>query len=359
MKRKLINFNAGPAALPESVLNTIDQQIVNWQDMGLSILELGHRTLEFSALAEKLEASVRRILKVPDDFTILMLPGGANVLFSMLVMNLIGDFKTANYINTGYWSKAAIKEALKYTDVHIAASSEEQGYNTIPDIDTWDITKDAAFLHFTDNETIGGVEFSQIPAIENMVLVSDMTSSLFSKPIDFKRIGCIYASAQKNFGIAGMSLVIVRRDLLDRALPETPSVFHFANQDKSKSLLATPPTFAFYVASLVLDWIEEEGGVESMAERNLEKSTILYHFLDKSNLYHNPIDKKHRSRMNIPFTMDSSKESAFFNEAKKMGLLYLEGHRSIGGARASIYNAISTEQVNRLVDFLQYFETHY
>lgn len=351
-----INFNAGPAALPESVLNTIQNELPNWQNTGVSILELGHRTPQFSALNDKLQASVRRILKVPEHFAVLFLPGGAQIQFSIALMNLIGGFKSANYVETGTWSTTAIKEASRYTQVHLTASSSAQNFTTIPDFSLWDIKKDAAFLHFTDNETIGGVEFSQIPAIDDMPLVSDMSSNIFSREIDFTRLGCVYACAQKNLGIAGVTLVIVRRDLLDRAIPETPSVFNYAVQEKNKSLLATPPTFAMYVASLILDWIEAEGGVDVMAKRNMEKAKVLYHYLDESDFYHNPVEKKYRSRMNVPFILkDSSKESAFFAEAEQQGLLYLQGHRSVGGARASIYNAISIEQVKRLIEFLRSF----
>ncbi len=351
-----INFNAGPAAIPESVLNTIRNELPNWHETGVSILELGHRTSQFSALNEKLEASVRRILNVPEHFSVLFLPGGAQIQFSIAVMNLLGGSKSANYVETGTWSTTAIKEARRYTEINIAATSAAEHFTTIPDPDQWDIKKEGAFLHFTDNETIGGVEFKQIPQIENMPLVSDMSSNIFSREIDFTRIGCVYACAQKNLGIAGVTLVIVRRDLLDRAIPQTPSVFHYATQDKNKSLLATPPTFAFYVASLILDWIEEEGGLQVMAKRNLEKSNLLYNYLDQSDFYHNPVDVRYRSRMNVPFTLkDASKEADFFSAAEKNGLLYLQGHRSVGGARASIYNAISIEQVQKLIDFLRYF----
>lgn len=351
-----INFNAGPAALPEVVLKTIRNDFPDWHNTGVSMLELGHRTAEFAALNDKLEESVRRILKVPQEFAVLFLPGGAQIQFSMMVMNLTQGFASANYVDTGYWSSSAIKEAQKLTKVHVAASSAEQKYTSIPDLNSWDIKKESAFLHFTDNETIGGVEFPIIPDLGDTVLVSDMSSNIFSREIDFKRMGCVYACAQKNLGIAGVTLVIVRRDLLDRVRPETPSVFNYAVQDKNKSLLATPPTFAIYVASLVLDWIESEGGLAMMTQRNAEKAQCLYNYLDKSSFYTNPVDKKYRSRMNVPFTLgDESLESMFFTEAEQNDLLYLQGHRSVGGARASIYNAISLSQVNILIDFLRFF----
>jgi phosphoserine aminotransferase len=356
MTKKYINFSAGPAVLPNGVLKTIAHELFNWQNTGVSVLEIGHRTREFSDLNDKLEASVRRLLQVPDDFSVLFLPGGAQIQFSVVLMNLLGDKQCANYIDTGYWATSAIKEAQKYTHVHIAASAADTHYTTIPDVDTWDMKQEAAFLHFTDNETIGGVEFQHIPPIDTMPLVSDMSSNIFSRPIDFSRIGCVYACAQKNLGIAGMTLVIVRKDLLGRAHATTPSVFNYAIQDKNKSLLATPPTFAFYVASLVLDWIEAEGGIQAMAQRNALKSSMLYRFIDDSTFYLNPVDKRFRSRMNVPFSLtEEDKEPAFFDEAEKNGFLYLQGHRSVGGARASIYNAISVEEVSRFIDFLRFF----
>ncbi|CEG58885.1 3-phosphoserine/phosphohydroxythreonine transaminase [Legionella fallonii] len=356
MRKRPINFNAGPAAIPEVVLKTIGNELLNWHDTGVSILELGHRTTEFSALGEKLEASVRRILKVPDEFGVLFLPGGAQVQFAMATMNLVRGFSHANYVETGYWSTMAINEARKYIDVHLAASGAKQNFTTIPEVSTWDIQQNAAFLHFTDNETIGGVEFPFVPEIDGMVLVSDMSSNIFSRAIDFSRLGCIYACAQKNLGIAGMSLVMVRRDLFDRALPETPVVFHYATQDKNHSLAATPPTFAFYVASLILDWLEDKGGVAVMATRSEQKSQLLYQYIDESNVYHNAVMPQYRSRLNVPFTLtDSEQEPSFFKAAEQQGLLYLQGHRSVGGARASLYNAISLHDVKRLIEFLRFF----
>ncbi|WP_454785221.1 3-phosphoserine/phosphohydroxythreonine transaminase [Legionella sp. WA2024007413] len=355
-----INFNAGPATLPVQVLDIIQKELFNWNNTGVSILSIGHRTPQFLELGERLEASVRRLLHVPNDFAVLFLPGGAQIQFAMIAMNLTRGFKCANYIETGYWSGMAIKEAQKYIQVHLAASSKDRQFTTIPAQETWDLRPDAAFLHFTDNETIGGVEFPDFPQVSDKVLVSDMSSNIFSKPVDFNRLGCIYACAQKNFGISGMSLVIVRRDLLDRALPETPAVFNYAMQDKNHSLLATPTTFAWYIASLVCDWIEQEGGVVEMEKRSLAKAKLLYRCIDESNFYHNSVSTDCRSRMNVPFLLPNpSVEAEFFSSAKKAGLLYLEGHRSVGGARASIYNAIGLKDVKRLTEFLNFFaKTH-
>lgn len=355
-----INFGAGPSALPQAVLNRIQEELFNWQDTGVSILEIGHRTPQFTALGEKLEASLRRILRVPTDFSILFLPGGAQVQFAMMPQNLVRGFKDANYVETGHWSTTAIREARKYTNVHIAASSKDKKFTTIPNICDWDIKPHAAFLHFTDNETIGGVEFEAPPLLKDCVLVSDMSSNILSRPIDFTRMGCLYACAQKNLGIAGMSLVIVRRDLLDRALPETPSVFNYATQDQNNSVLCTPTTFAWYVASLLLDWIEEKGGLDAISALNLKKSQLLYSYLETSELYHNPVDKRYRSRMNIPFVLrDENLLPEFLQSAKKYGLLNLDGHRSVGGARASIYNAIEEKDVVKLIEFMTHFESRH
>ncbi len=353
-----INFNAGPAAVPAQVLDIIHRDLFNWNNTGVSILSIGHRTPQFSELGERLEASVRHLLHVPNDFAVLFLPGGAQIQFAMVAMNLTRGFQCANYIETGYWSGMAIKEAQKYTQVHLAASGKEQQFTIIPVEETWNLQPNAAFVHFTDNETIGGIEFPDIPHVSDMILVSDMSSNIFSRPIDFSRLGCIYACAQKNFGIAGMSLVIVRRDLLDRALPETPAVFNYALQDKNHSLLATPTAFAWYVASLICDWMAQEGGIAEMEKRSLAKSQLLYACIDQSNFYHNSVLPHYRSRMNVPFLLPNSHlEDEFFLSAKKEGLLYLEGHRSVGGARASIYNALSFKDVVRLTEFLNYFAT--
>lgn len=357
---KPINFNAGPAALPDSVLKIIQKELLNWQNTGISILETGHRTKQFADLGEKLEVSIRRILNVPPNFSVLFLPGGAQIQFAIAVMNLARGFKYANYVETGHWSATAIKEAQKYLSINIAASSINQKFTTIPKQETWNIKPDAAFLHFTDNETINGVEYPEIPFLKDMILVSDMSSNLFSRPIDFSKIGCLYACAQKNFGIAGMSIVIIDRDLLDRALPETPTTFHYASQENQHSLLSTPTTFAWYVASLMLDWLEAEGGIQEIARRNLEKSQRLYHYLDSSDFYHNAVEAHCRSRMNVPFTLrQHEKEAVFFKLAQEHGLLYLNGHRIIGGARASIYNAIRVDDVKRLIHFLADFEEKY
>ncbi|MFI4962650.1 MAG: 3-phosphoserine/phosphohydroxythreonine transaminase [Legionellales bacterium] len=350
------SFSAGPAALPHSVLCRIQKELFDWDNTGVSILEIGHRTPQFAELGAKLESSVRRILQVPNDFAVLFMPGGGQVQFSMAAMNLAGGFKHANYVETGHWSTFALNEARKYFDIHIAASSKDQKFTSIPDLNTWDIKPGGAYLHFTDNETIGGLEYQSIPDLDEVVLVSDMSSNIFSRPIDFTRLGCIYACAQKNFGVAGMSLVIVRRDLLDRALPQTPAVLNYATQEKNKSLACTPTTFSWYVASLILDWIEEEGGLRSISQINLEKSRLLYEFIDSSELYSNSIDPHFRSRMNVPFVIKNKQlEADFFKAAKAQGLLYLEGHRSVGGARASIYNAISLDEVGKLVDFMRDF----
>lgn len=356
MKKSIINFGAGPAKLPKEVLDKIHEQLVDWQGMGISILELGHRTPEFAALGKKIEDSVRRLLKVPEQFVILLMPGGAQIQFAMIAMNLLGERQILNYVETGYWSSMAIKEAKKYAEVKVVASSKNQNFSTIPALEAWQIDPSGAYLHFTDNETIGGVEFSSIPEVTNMPLISDMSSNIFSRPVDFSHLGLIYACAQKNLGISGLSLVIVRKDLLGRALPQTPSVFNYEIESQQSSMLATPTTFAWYVASLVLDWIEEQGGVDEMAKRSVQKSGLLYDFIDNSDFYTNKVEDKFRSRMNVPFTLrDASLEKALFAQASEQGLMYLPGHRSVGGARASLYNAMSVDEVKQLIYFLEAF----
>jgi len=358
MNNSVINFGAGPAKLPQVVLEKIHDHFLKWQNTGVSILELGHRTPEFAALGEKIETSIRTLLRVPNDYAVLLLPGGAQIQFAMLPMNLLADHQTLNYVETGYWSTMAIKEAQKYAKINLAASSKDDHFRTIPAIESWKIDPSAAYLHFTDNETIGGVEFPQVPAVDNMILVSDMSSNIFSRPIDFSRLGLIYACAQKNLGIAGMCLVIVRKDLLGKAMAQTPAVFNYDVESQQDSMQATPTTFAWYVASLMLDWIEEQGGVIEMNQRSLQKSQLLYDYLDGSELYRNEVDAKYRSRMKIPFTLrDASLEKKLFQQAHEEGLLYLQGHRSVGGARASLYNAMTVLEVEKLVEFLAAFAT--
>lgn len=354
---RLVNFNAGPAALPHEVLVTIRDQLLDWQHTGISILETGHRTGKFSELGEKLEASVRRILSVPDDFAVLFLPGGGQVQFAIAAMNLSRGFTVANYIETGHWSAQALQEGKKYIDAHLAASSKAEDFCTIPPVNSWDLKPNAAYIHYCANETIGGIEFPVMPYVDHAVMVSDMSSNIFTRPVDFSRIGCLYACAQKNLGVAGMSLVIVRRDLLDRAKPETPTVFNYATQEKNKSLACTPTTFSWYVASLVLDWLEHNGGLKQMTANSIQKSSMLYEFIDSSDLYINNIEPQYRSRANVVFKLrDQSLEAQFLSAAKDQGLINLAGHRTVGGMRASIYNAISVDDVARLVDFMRHFK---
>ncbi len=360
MEDSIINFGPGPSKLPKQVIRQLEKSFFNWQKTGLSILEVGHRSKAFQALVDKMIASVKRLLKIPYHFAILFLPAGAQNQFAVCNMNLIGGHATVNYIETGYWSKKAISEAKKYSNVHIAASGVSRNFCDIPEPATWDIDEDGAFLHFTDNETIDGLEFPFKPDGKGLYLVSDMSSNLFSRPIDFEHYGCIYACAQKNFGIAGMSLVIVRESLLDRAHPQTPASFNYQLQWQNNSLLATPPTFAFYVTSLMLDWTEENGGVNAFAKLSKLKSQLLYDYIDQSYFYINPINKQYRSRMNVPFTLaNTSLTEDFLQQANTAGLVNLKGHRSVGGVRASIYNATHLSEVERLVDFMHQYEKKY
>jgi phosphoserine aminotransferase len=352
----LINFGAGPAKLPVEVVVKIKEELMNWNNTGLSILEIGHRTNVFVELIDNLKALVKRLLKVPDHFSILFMPGGGQVQFAVTAMNLTRGFRCANFVETGYWSNHAATEAKKFTDVHIAASGEKNQFLAIPSLDMWKIKKNGAYLHFTDNETINGLEYSNTPDIAGMPLVSDMSSNIFSRFIDFGRVGCVYACAQKNLGIPGMSIVIVREDLLDRAIKQIPEVYSYAAQHKNNSLVATPPTFVIYVAYLVLQWLDQQGGVEAMSQLNQQKAEKVYQLIDNSSFYVNQVAKKDRSRMNIPFrTKDDELEKHFLHAAAQKGLVNLEGHRSMGGMRASLYNSISLDEVDRLVSFMREF----
>ncbi|CEK11615.1 3-phosphoserine/phosphohydroxythreonine transaminase [Legionella hackeliae] len=354
--KRVINFGAGPAALPACILKRVKEELLNWNNTGVSIVEISHRSKEFIDLGEKIEFGIRKLLSVPDDFAILFLPGGGQTQFAVVPMNLAKGFRHANYIQTGYWSKLSVEEGKKYLNVHLAATNEQYPHK-ITDTELWDIKKNAAFTHYTDNETISGLEFPSIPILDGTVLVSDMSSNILTRYINFQKIGCIYACAQKNLGIAGMSLVIVRKDLLDRALPQTPSVFNYGLQYKNRSLLCTPPSFCWYIASLIIEWLESEGGINEMSKRSMVKSDLLYNCIDSSNLYVNNINHDYRSRMNVTFRLvEKELEASFINAAKKEGLLFLEGHRSQGGVRASLYNSISENEVISLCSFMDFFE---
>ncbi len=353
------NFSAGPAVLPEPVLHRVREELLDWHGSGLSVMEMSHRGKEFTAIAEQAEADLRELLAIPDDYAVLFLQGGATTQFSMVPLNLLGESDRADYINTGEWSRKAIKEAARFGTVAVAASSEADSFRTIPACETWQCDPRAAYLHYTPNETIGGLEFHWIPET-TVPLVADMSSTLLSRPLEVSHFGLIYAGAQKNIGPAGLTLVIIRRDLLGQAGPNTPAMLNYAVHAEAGSMSNTPPTFAWYVAGLVFQWLKQLGGLSAMAERNRAKAGLLYEAIDASGFYANPIDPDCRSWMNVPFTLVNPElDATFLKEARAAGLLELKGHRSVGGMRASLYNAMPLEGVRALTDFMAEFERRY
>nr|WP_298522942.1 3-phosphoserine/phosphohydroxythreonine transaminase [uncultured Halomonas sp.] len=355
------NFCAGPAALPTPVLERAREELLDYQGRGLSVMEMSHRSPEFVAIAETAEADFRALLKIPDDYKVLFLQGGASTQFAMLPYNLLGNGGTPNYLYTGIWGKKAIAEAKHLGGAHVAASSEANGLTAVPRPEDIELSSDAAYLHYTDNETIGGLAFDYIPecpSSRNVPLCCDMSSSILSVPLDVSRFGVIYAGAQKNIGPAGLTLVVVRDDLLDRAKPETPTMFNYRVMAENGSMYNTPPTYAWYLAGLVFDWLKNDiGGLDAMAAINERKASRLYGAIDASGFYSNPIAPINRSRMNVPFVLaDESLNERFLEDAEAAGLLNLKGHRSVGGMRASLYNAVSEEAVEALVGFMSDFE---
>ncbi len=354
---RVFNFSAGPAALPEVVLQQAADEMTNWRGCGAGVMELSHRSREFVSIAEQAEADLRELLGVPDNYSVLFLQGGATGQFGFVPLNLSRGFADANYVNTGQWSKKAITQASNYLNVHVAATGEESGFCHIPDESAWSVNPDAAYLHYTPNETIGGVEFGFVPDSAGLPLVADMSSTLLSRPVDVSRFGVIYAGAQKNIGPSGLTVVIVNRDLFGRAHDILPDAFNYESQDKAGSMLNTPPTYSWYIAGLVFNWLKSLGGIDAIAAINERKANKLYDVIDGSDYYSNPVKKDCRSWMNIPFICgDGSADDAFLSGATEAGLHTLKGHRSVGGMRASIYNAMPEEGVDALISYMQEFE---
>ena len=350
------NFCAGPASLPESVLETARDDLLDWHGRGLSLMEMSHRSPEVVGVAQRAEQTLRDLLGISDDYAVLFLQGGASTQFSAVPLNLLGDKGSADYINTGQWSKKAIAEAKRYCDVNVAASSEATNFSTIPPRDSWQLGSDAAYLHYTPNETIGGVEYFWTPEAD-VPLVVDMSSTLLSRVINVDDYGVIYAGAQKNIGPAGLTLVVVRRDLLGSADAKCPAMLNWQTAADNDSMYNTPPTFALYLAGLVFDWLQAGGGLEAMEVINRRKAKKLYAAIDGSDFYANPVELASRSLMNVPFTLaDAALDKPFLQESEAAGLLNLKGHRSVGGMRASIYNAVSEAAVDALIAFMQDFE---
>lgn len=349
------NFCAGPAALPTAVLERAQRELPNWHQRGLSIMEMSHRSADFMSVAHKAEADLRTLLAIPDNYKVLFLQGGASLQFSAIPLNLLGKNNKADYIDTGIWSQKAIEEAQRYGDIHVAASSQANGYSEVPAQSEWQLRDDVAYVHYTPNETIGGLQYDFIPDT-TAPLIADFSSSILSEPLDVSRFGLIYAGAQKNIGPAGLTIVIVRDDLLAQSRPEMPTLLGYAAQAKNESMINTPPTFGWYLSGLVFEWLLEQGGLAAMQQINLQKANLLYGYIEQSEFYANPIAARNRSIMNVPFTLaDSTLEKTFLKEAEVAGLLNLAGHRSVGGMRASIYNAVPLEGVQALVSFMQDF----
>ena len=354
---RVFNFSAGPAVLPEAVLRQAAAEMLDWHGSGMSVMEMSHRGKEFIAIAAKAEADLRSLLSIPANYKVLFLQGGAIAENALVPMNLLAGRTTADYINTGEWSKKSIKEARKYCAVNVAASAEDRNFTYVPPRETWKLDAAAAYVHVCTNETIGGVEYQWTPDTGAVPLVADMSSHILSRTIDVAKYGVIYGGAQKNAGPAGLTLVIVRDDLLDRALPIIPSAFHWKEQAANDSMVNTPPTYAIYVAGLVFEWLLREGGVAAIESRNIAKAKLVYDCLDRSEFYLTPVRKEDRSRMNVPFKLrDASLDEAFLKGAKERGMVQLKGHRAVGGMRASIYNAMPIEGVQTLVSYLEDFE---
>ncbi len=354
---RVFNFSAGPAVLPEEVLRQAAAEMLDWRGSGMSVMEMSHRGKEFIGIADKAETDLRALLAIPDNYKVLFLQGGAIGENAIVPMNLLGGHSGADYVNTGEWSKKSIREAKKYCAVNVAASAEDRNFTYVPAQQAWKLSKDAAYVHVCTNETIGGVEYQWVPETGDAPLVADMSSHLLSRVIDVGKYGVIYGGAQKNIGPAGLTLVIVRDDLLDRALPITPSAFHWKEQAAADSMLNTPPTYAIYVAGLVFEWLRSQGGVAAIEKRNVAKAKLLYDYLDETQFYRNPVRAEDRSRMNVPFKLrDESLDEAFLKGAEAVGMVQLKGHRSVGGMRASIYNAMPVEGVARLVAYMKDFE---
>ncbi len=357
---RTFNFSAGPAVLPESVLQQAAAEMLDWHASGMSVMEMSHRGEEFTAIHAEAEHDLRELLAVPANYKVLFLQGGAIAENAIVPMNLLRGRQVADYVNTGEWSKKSIKEARKYCSVNVAASGEDRNFTYIPPQSGWSLTKDAAYVHVCTNETIGGLEYHWVPDTGDVPLVADMSSHILSRPVDVAKYGLIYGGAQKNIGPAGLTLVIVRDDLIGQAAAFTPSAFDYKQQAEAGSMFNTPPTYAIYIAGLVLKWIKAEGGLVEIEQRNIAKAGLLYDYLDRSEFFVNPVEPRDRSRMNVPFKLgNEALDEAFLKGAKARGMVQLKGHRVVGGMRASIYNAMPIEGVRQLVEYMREFEARH
>lgn len=353
---RLYNFCAGPAALPVPVLAQAQTDLLNWQDKGLSVMEMSHRSPEFVGIAKKAEQDLRDLMVIPDNYKVLFMQGGASSQFTMIPMNLLRGKKTADYINTGQWSKKAIAEAKRFCDVNVAATTEGNQFTSAPSQAELSLNPEAAYVHYTPNETIGGVQFDYIPETNGVPLVADYSSAILSEEIDVSKFAMIYAGAQKNIGPAGLCIVIIRDDLLGDVIEGTPTMFDYKVMADNDSMYNTPPSYGWYLAGLVFTWLKEQGGVKAIAEVNQRKAKKLYSLIDTNPFYANPVAINNRSIMNVPFTLaNANLDKAFLAASEKAGLLNLAGHRSVGGMRASIYNAVEEKAVDALIAFMEDF----
>ncbi|MCZ2291608.1 MAG: 3-phosphoserine/phosphohydroxythreonine transaminase [Burkholderiales bacterium] len=351
------NFSAGPAALPESVLRQAAEDMLDWRGSGMSVMEMSHRGPEFMSIHAQAQADLRELLGVPSNYRTLFMQGGAIAENAIVPMNLMRGHAGADYIDTGAWSQRSIAEARKFGRINVAASSAADGYTSIPPREQWKLDPQAAYVHICSNETIGGVQYHWTPEVGEVPLVADVSSDILSRPLDVTKYGLLYGGAQKNIGPAGLTIVIVREDLLGQAHPLTPDAFNYGLQAGADSMLNTPPTYAIYIAGLVFQWLKAQGGLSAMAERNRAKAALLYDYLDATGFYRAPVARECRSWMNVPFKLhDERLDADFLKGAEAAGLKQLKGHRSVGGMRASIYNAMPIEGVQALVAYMKDFE---
>jgi phosphoserine aminotransferase len=357
MTNRVYNFSAGPAAMPEPVLQRAQQELTDWHGRGVSVMEMSHRGADFGSILAKTQADLRTLLAIPAHYRILFLQGGALAQNAVVPLNLLPAGGTADYVDTGHWAQKSIAEACKYGRVNVAASGADAGYTLVPEQATWRLSPGASYVHVTTNETIGGVEYFWIPETGDVPLVADASSHVLSRPLDVARFGVIYAGAQKNIGPAGLTVVIVRDDLLGRARPECPSVFDYAVQAKADSMFNTPATFGIYLAGLTFEWLLAQGGLAAIERANAAKASALYAEIDRTGFYRNPVRQSDRSRMNVPFFLrDERLDAAFLAGAAQRGLVQLKGHRAVGGMRASIYNAMPMAGVLALIEWMREFE---
>ena len=357
---RVFNFSAGPAALPEEVLRQAADELLDWNGSGQSVMEMSHRGKEYMAIHAQAEADLRELLAIPANYKVLFLQGGATLQFEMIPINLLRGKAGADYVHTGEWAKKAIKEAKLFGQVNVVASSEDANFSYAPAQKDWDLDRNAAYVHYTANETIGGVEFHWTPDTGDVPLVCDMSSNILSRPVDVSKYGLIYAGAQKNIGPAGLVIVIVREDLVGKAQPTPPAMLDYKTHADNESMYNTPPTYGIYIAGLVFQWLKKQGGLAAIEQKNIAKANLLYDFLDQSTFFKNPVKKEDRSRMNIPFTLANAElDEEFLKGAKARGMVQLKGHRSVGGMRASIYNAMPLEGVQALVAYMKEFEAQH